>query len=93
MPVDLSPRLPFSPVKLFSKIRGRSLAGIPMGKVMHRYIMGQVEMDYIMFGRSLSPLHVLYSIVLTLLFGLLVNRMMANKLKKITMVESLKSVE
>ncbi|MBR0477543.1 MAG: ABC transporter permease [Solobacterium sp.] len=70
-----------------------SLAGIPMGRVMHRYIMGQVEMDYIMFGRALAPLHVLYSILMTIAFGLLVNRMMAGKLRRITMVESLKSVE
>ena len=46
-----------------------------------------------MFGRSLKFLSVVISAVLTVVFSMLVNIIMYYKLKKIDMVESLKSVE
>ena len=66
---------------------------MPVGTLLHRYIMRQVEMDYIMFGRSIQPLSYLYSVIFTILFGMLVNIFMRKKLKNIDMIESLKSVE
>ncbi len=68
-------------------------AGLPVGTILHHYIMRMVEMDYIMFGREvLWPSYVLAA-CLTFLFGVLVNHAMAKKLSAIKMVESLKSVE
>jgi putative ABC transport system permease protein len=46
-----------------------------------------------MFGREAQPQNYLGSIVLSLVFALLVNFMMFFRMKKIDMVESLKSVE
>ena len=70
-----------------------AICGMPVGTLLHRYIMRQVEMDYIMFGRSIQPLSYLYSVIFTILFGMLVNIFMRKKLKNIDMIESLKSVE
>ena len=58
-----------------------------------KYIMRQVEMDYVMFGRSVAVSSNILSVLLTVLFGMLVNFFMRKKLKAIEMVESLKSVE
>jgi putative ABC transport system permease protein len=70
-----------------------SFAGIPLGMMLHRFIMGQVEMSYVMFGRSVNLLSVVKAVLLTVGFGLLVNLFMRRRLMNIQMVESLKSVE
>ena len=67
--------------------------GLPMGMVLHRYVMQEVELTNVMFGRSERAETFVYAFVLTVLFGLLVNFFMRRKLDKILMVESLKSVE
>ena len=46
-----------------------------------------------MFGRNIKFTSFLYSIVLTFLFSFLVNLFMHFKLRKLDMVESMKSVE
>ena len=46
-----------------------------------------------MFGRVIHPLSYLYAGGLTILFSMMINWLMHYKLKKIDMVESLKSVE
>ena len=69
------------------------LAGVIMGFFLHRYVILTVEVDLIMFGRSIEGLSYVYSILLTVVFAVLVNFGMLFKLKKIDMVESLKSAE
>ncbi len=68
-------------------------AGIFMGNVLHRFIINTVEVDMIMFGRTIHFISYLYGIGLTLLFAVFVNVTMFYKLRRIDMVESLKSVE
>ena len=70
-----------------------AVCGIPMGIALHHYIMGQVEMDYIMFGRTISWQSQLLCVAMTIVFGMLVNLLMRKKFDHILMVESLKSVE
>ena len=70
-----------------------AVVALPIGTWLHHYIMGTVEMDYVIFGRKVFPLSYVYAIGLTLLFGVMVNHFMAGKLEQIEMVESLKSVE
>lgn len=70
-----------------------TLLGVAIGVVLHRFVMTTVETDVYMFGRSLKVLSVVISAVLTMIFSMLVNIVMYFKLKKIDMVESLKSVE
>ena len=69
------------------------IVGIPVGISLHRYIMRTVEMDYLMFGRNIEWISFFYAFVLTILFSVIVNRMMTKRLNDIRMVESLKSVE
>lgn len=69
------------------------IVGIPVGIALHRYIMRIVEMDYLMFGRNIEWISFFYAFVLTILFSVIVNRMMTKRLNDIRMVESLKSVE
>lgn len=70
-----------------------SLAGIVFGIILHRFVILTTEIDSIMFGRSIKLLSYIYSMLLTLGFSLFVNYVMFYKLKKIDMIESLKSVE
>jgi putative ABC transport system permease protein len=64
-----------------------------LGKFLCEYLIRTIEIDLAMFGREAQPQNYLGSIVLSLVFALLVNFMMFFRMKKIDMVESLKSVE
>lgn len=70
-----------------------SLAGLILGRGLHLYIMKTIEMDNVMFGDAVRPVSYVYSFVLTMIFALFVNLVMYNRLRKVPMVESLKSVE
>jgi putative ABC transport system permease protein len=70
-----------------------AIFGTAFGIVLHRFVIITVEIDLVMFGRNIDPSSFVYSIFLTFLFSALVNFVMFFKLKKIDMVESLKSVE
>lgn len=67
--------------------------GSGFGVILHRYIIVTVEVDAVMFGRNIRPVSFFYCAVITCIFSLIVNLFMHRKLKKIDMVESLKSVE
>ena len=69
------------------------LVGAVLGKFLHRFIIVTVEVSAAMFGRVIHPLSYLYAGGLTVLFSMMINWLMHYKLKKIDMVESLKSVE
>ncbi len=69
------------------------LAGIGMGILLHRLVILTTEIDNIMFGRNIKSVSYVFSILLTFGFSLFVNYVMFYKLRKIDMVESLKSVE
>lgn len=69
------------------------LVGLGLGVILHRYIMVTVELDTIMFGRNINFISFIWSAVLTMAFGIVVNLTMYYKLKNIPMVESLKSVD
>ena len=70
-----------------------AIFGIILGKLLHGFIIVTVEIESVMFGRNIDLSSFVYGFLLTLLFSLLVNGAMYFKLKKINMVESLKSVE
>lgn len=69
------------------------LLGVVMGKLLHHFVITTVEVELMMFGRIINFSSYLYSGLLTLGFSLFVNWVMFFKLRKIDMVESLKSVE
>lgn len=70
-----------------------ALFGMILGKVLHQFIIVTVEIESVMFGRNIDPSSFLYGFLLTVAFSCIVNGAMYFKLKKINMVESLKSVE
>ena len=67
--------------------------GVVLGKFLHAFIIDTVEVDTAMFGRNINPVSFLYCGLLTIGFSMIVNGIMYFKLKKIDMVESLKSIE
>ena len=69
------------------------LAGLVMGKYLHRWLILTVEIDLMMFGRSAHPLSYLWAALLTVLFSFLTGLLSRRRLRDIDMVESLKTVE
>ena len=70
-----------------------TIFGLFLGILLHNYTLSATEMDYTMFPRIIQNISYVYATVLTLGFSFLVNFVMYFKLKKIDMVESLKSIE
>lgn len=69
------------------------IIGIVLGSILHRYVIVTVEIERVMFTRIIEVISFVYSALLTCAFSVFVNVVMYFKLKKINMVESLKSVE
>lgn len=69
------------------------VVGCGLGKVLHLFTITTVEIDMAMFGREVSFMSFAICALFTVAFSALVNWMMFFKLRKINMVESLKSVE
>ena len=67
--------------------------GLLLGMALHAYIMTTIELDGVMFVTKINISSFLISYGITILFSLLINIFMYPSLKKIPMVESLKSVE
>ncbi|MDD4851297.1 MAG: ABC transporter permease, partial [Gemmiger sp.] len=67
--------------------------GLVLGIWLHKFVIMTVEVDAVMFGRNIEPMSFVYALVLTMLFSGIVNLIMARKLKKISMVESMKAPE
>ena len=70
-----------------------ALVGAIFGKYLHAYIITSVETEVIMFIRHADFSSYIYAIIITFVFSIFVNWLMYYRLKKIDMVESLKSVE
>lgn len=70
-----------------------SIAGLGLGKLIHAYLIKTVEVDMAMFIRTVNYTSYLYAIVLTMIFTFLIDLFMRKVLRKIDMVESLKSIE
>lgn len=70
-----------------------AIAGIGMGKLLHAFVIHEVDVDMVRFAARIFPQSYAYSIFLTFLFSVLVNIIMNRKLEQISMTESLKSVD
>lgn len=68
-------------------------AGLLLGRLLHWFIMYNINIDMISFKKSIAPLSYCLSFLLTFVFAMLVNGVMFFKLEKINMAESLKSIE
>ena len=67
--------------------------GLVLGKYLHRFVVTTVEVDMVMFIRKADPHSYVYSAVLSLAFAMIVNLFMRGKVRRINMVESMKSAE
>lgn len=69
------------------------ILGLVLGRFLHSWMVLTVEVDLVMFGRTAPPYAYVLAAALTALFSLIVNVAAHFRLKKIDMVESLKTVE
>lgn len=69
------------------------ILGLGIGVALCQFIIQTAEIDEVMFGRNIHPLSFLWAFLITVAFSLIVNLIMRKELIKISMVESLKSVE
>lgn len=70
-----------------------TLFGLIFGIFLCRFVVKTAEVDMVMFGRHIKAMSFVLSAAITLLFSFFVNLVMQPRLKKIDMVESLKSNE
>lgn len=70
-----------------------TVAGLLFGRLLTDFVVKTAEIDMVMFGREVHPLSFGLSVIITLVFALLVTLVMHRHLKKVDMVEALKSVE
>ena len=68
-----------------------SLVGLLLGVPLHQFIIRTVEMDQMMFIRSIAPRSFVFSVALTMLFNFVVCRLMRRHVRSISMVESMKA--
>lgn len=67
--------------------------GMVMGYFLHIFVMHEIRVDLMSFDIRVKPVSYVYSGLLTLGFAWCVNKVMEGKLDRISMTESLKSVD
>lgn len=67
--------------------------GLPLGVLLHRFVMDQIKIDMVSFQVTILPLSYVYSVLTVLAFTVFVNLLMNRKIERISMAESLKSIE
>ena len=70
-----------------------AIAGIPLGILLNRFVMGSIQVDLVSFIPRVKFPSFLWSIGFTLLFSVLVYMIMMRKLDKIDMAAALKAAE
>ncbi len=70
-----------------------ALIGLGLGVYLLFFIISTAEMDIVMFGRETYITSYIFAFLMTMIFAILINLIMNKELKKIDMIESLKSVE
>jgi len=67
--------------------------GLIFGMFLTNVILSTVELEMVRFIRNIKPVSYVITAVVVILFTLIVNKIIHYTLKKIDMIESLKSVE
>ena len=68
-------------------------AGLILGIFLARFVITTAEVDIVMFGRNIYAMSYILAAVITMAFSVLVTVAMHRRLKRINMIEALKSVE
>lgn len=70
-----------------------AVVGLVLGKFLHAFVMEQIQVDLLSFDIRITAFSYILSLALTFIFAVIVNLTMYYKLEKISMTESLKSIE
>ena len=70
-----------------------ALVGLVLGVVMEGFVVVTAEVDQVMFGRDIHAASFAIAFALTMVFSIIVTLAMRRKLRRVDMVESLKSNE
>ncbi len=70
-----------------------AVVGIPLGTWLLRFVISQVNVDLIYFAPRITTMDYVWSVLLTFVFAFVVNLAMRWRLDKVSMTESLKSIE
>lgn len=81
----------FKEVMLMSVVG--AIIGLPLGYIEEGYIMNVINMDLCCFPHVVHPISYLYAVVITIIFTVIVLLITRRTLRKVQMVESLKSIE
>jgi len=68
-----------------------TVIGFAVGIWLHSFVVRTVEIDQVMFGRTIYPMSYLYSFLISFAFTLLVNTVMRRQIRKIDMAEAMKA--
>ena len=68
-----------------------SIAGLIAGIWLHSFVVRTVEVDQVMFGRSIYPLSFVFALAISLLFTFIVDLIMRKQIRSVDMVEAMKS--
>lgn len=69
------------------------VVGLPLGFVLHKFIMSRIVVDAVSFNEVVEPVSYLYTVAVVLCFAFIVDAILRSKLRKINMAEALKSIE
>ena len=69
------------------------IVGLPLGRILHNFIMHQIIVDMVAFNNIVKPVSYLLTTLTVLFFALTVDVIMRRKLRRINMAEALKSIE
>ena len=69
------------------------VCGLIFGYILNSFILGTCEIGILRFKRIILPQSYLYACLITVMFTFVVNFITYFSLKKVDMIESLKSVE
>lgn len=69
------------------------IVGLPLGILLHRFVMQQIQIDMISFDIRVKPISFVLSVIAVLGFTVCVDLIMRKKINRINMAESLKSIE
>lgn len=70
-----------------------ALVGLPLGTALHAFVMSRVKIDLLSFDVHIEPSSYIIGVLGTFAFAAIVNFVMYYKINKISMTESLKSIE
>ena len=70
-----------------------AFVGLFLGKLLHAFVISRITVDMVSFDTRIMPISYVYAFILTFLFTFIVSGVMYFKLNKISMTESLKSIE